>query len=519
MVQASQRDDAAVMFLLVPAHDTGGIPRISGEREAPAPCPARPCGSRARGSRAASSNPSSQRRIMLRIRQNDHILLDLWRRGDQAAGKELFERHYDLLFRFFATEMATGQAELVVETLRTCLADREPVPRHKDFRVHLLASAHRVLGTRYPRHRLRKDRALLDLSEETEPSASSELADTLDAAADTFSQSDVTTALGESTGGSDELRLRALRRLQGEARMLIELHDVERLSEQDIAEILDMTAVAVTRGLNHARRQLARAMERAVVEDTEDTEDALDMRFADGSHVAPSSAGIRLDRAPLDEVGSMQFPQLVDDSTPAREVSALPRERIEIVLDGDVAQIDPATRRRIIEEARETSGDPALSITSILPGSVLLELDVSPDAAAMLVKLFASGDLESLGGLPILDLRRLDPALPAATSAATHEGAEAALSDFLVSAFAADELRRLVRSFPDGARLESALPGPSASLSHLASDVVLVLVRHDLVSAALFERLEAERPHRCDELRRIRQRLEGADAGLGPPSQ
>jgi hypothetical protein len=67
--------------------------------------------------------------------------------------------------------------------------------------------------------------------------------------------------------------------------------------------------------------------------------------------------------------------------------------------------------------------------------------------------------------------------------------------------------------------MESALPGASASLSHLASDVVRVLVRHDLVSAALFERLEAERPHRCDELRRIRQRFEGTDAGLGPPLQ
>jgi serine/threonine protein kinase len=35
MVAASQRDDAAALFLLVPAHDTGGIPRINGEREIP----------------------------------------------------------------------------------------------------------------------------------------------------------------------------------------------------------------------------------------------------------------------------------------------------------------------------------------------------------------------------------------------------------------------------------------------------------------------------------------------------
>jgi hypothetical protein len=35
MVQAAQRDDAAAMFLLVPAHDTGGIPRIDGELDVP----------------------------------------------------------------------------------------------------------------------------------------------------------------------------------------------------------------------------------------------------------------------------------------------------------------------------------------------------------------------------------------------------------------------------------------------------------------------------------------------------
>jgi hypothetical protein len=49
MVQASQRDDAAAMLLLVPAHDTGGIPRISGELEVPGILPSqalwapRPC--------------------------------------------------------------------------------------------------------------------------------------------------------------------------------------------------------------------------------------------------------------------------------------------------------------------------------------------------------------------------------------------------------------------------------------------------------------------------------------------
>lgn len=85
-----------------------------------------------------------------------------------------------------------------------------------------------------------------------------------------------------------------------------------------------------------------------------------------------------------------------------------------------------------------------------------------------------------------------------------------ALSDFLVSAFAADELRRLVHGLSNGARLEAALPGASASLSHLAFEGVRVLGRHGLIGAALFDRLEAERPHRLDDIRRIRQRFEDA---------
>jgi hypothetical protein len=106
------------------------------------------------------------------------------------------------------------------------------------------------------------------------------------------------------------------------------------------------------------------------------------------------------------------------------------------------------------------------------------------------------------------------PSLEKATSAqlTRFSGQEVfqALSDFLVSAFAADELRRLVHGLSNGARLEAALPGASASLSHLAFEGVRVLVRHGLIGAALFDRLEAERPHRLDEIRRIRQRFEDA---------
>jgi hypothetical protein len=181
------------------------------------------------------------------------------------------------------------------------------------------------------------------------------------------------------------------------------------------------------------------------------------------------------------------------------------REHLQLVLEGDVTQLDPEVLQRIIEEARAAAGDAKLSILSITSGSILLELDVSAEGAAMLKRLFESGDLKNFGGLPILAIR-YDHAKPlGAAPGAMPESPECVLADFFARAFGAEEIRRLVRSFSDGAHLDDALPGSSASLSHLASEAVRVLIRHDLVCAEFFERLEAERPRRCEEIRQIRR--------------
>jgi hypothetical protein len=85
------------------------------------------------------------------------------------------------------------------------------------------------------------------------------------------------------------------------------------------------------------------------------------------------------------------------------------RQRILVVLDGDIAQLDAETRQRLLDEVREKTGDEKSSVISIVPGSILLELDVSAEAAAMLKKLFESGDLKSIGGIPILGIKDHPP--------------------------------------------------------------------------------------------------------------
>jgi RNA polymerase sigma-70 factor (ECF subfamily) len=403
--------------------------------------------------------------------RNDYKLLDLWRRGDKTAGKELFERYFDMLHHFFAAEVGLGHPELVVETFRACLEGLGPVPRHKSFRAHLLANAHRVLGARHGRHRLRKYMPLAGESE-TAATETSDVADGFDELVDTFSRSAVTTSLPTSPDSLEERRVRALQRLAGEARVLIELRDVERVSERDIAELLDIPTGAVTRMLSHARWQLEKAMSEIARED---------------------------DEAPA----------------PGRDPQARQRERIQIVLDGDMAQLDLETCRRIIEEARAKTGDTRLSIDSIRRGSVIMEFEVAEEAAAILERLFKSGDLEKLGGLRIIAFRRGEQRLPVAV---VSEEAQIQLYDFLGSAFTADELRRFVHGLPGGALLAAALPGASVSLSHLAFEVVGALARHGFLDETLFERLEAERPRRRDEIQRIREHLESA-ADAAPDSE
>jgi WD40 repeat protein len=81
-----------------------------------------------------------------------------------------------------------------------------------------------------------------------------------------------------------------------------------------------------------------------------------------------------------------------------------------------------------------------------------------------------------------------------------------ALVELLTSLFTTDELYRLARFLPDG-DLTAALPSPPASLETVAFGMVQALERRGQLGDALFERLEAERPGRKDDIRRIRPQI------------
>ena len=48
--------------------------------------------------------------------KTDFELLEAWREGDQRAGKELFARHFDSIYRFFRSKVDDAAEDLTQQT-------------------------------------------------------------------------------------------------------------------------------------------------------------------------------------------------------------------------------------------------------------------------------------------------------------------------------------------------------------------------------------------------------------------
>lgn len=68
----------------------------------------------------------------------DSRLLRAWRQGDSMAGRELFTRHYDTIYRFFDSKIKRDILELVESTFRDCA---RVATSETDARVALLTFA------------------------------------------------------------------------------------------------------------------------------------------------------------------------------------------------------------------------------------------------------------------------------------------------------------------------------------------------------------------------------------------
>lgn len=169
---------------------------------------------------------------------SDEELLEAWRGGDAAAGSELFERHFDLLYGFFRNKAPESVDDLVQKAMLACVEGRDRI--RGAFAGYLIGVARRLLYREYDRRRI--DAARIDYgvtsAHALSPSPSSVMA-----------------------GRAEQVLLHAaLRRIPLDNQVVLELRFFQGMTGPQLADVLELPEGTVRnrlrRGLEHLRRQL-----------------------------------------------------------------------------------------------------------------------------------------------------------------------------------------------------------------------------------------------------------------------
>ncbi len=164
--------------------------------------------------------------------QDDLELLGRWRNGDQRAGRELFERHFDALYRFFSGKISGDVEDLIQVTFLACIERRASI---QNFRGYLFGTARNVLCRHFAERKRGQQFDPVESSlEDFDPSPSAVLA------------------------GLDEGKLLAtvLRRLPLDMQLLLELHYWEGLTHPELAEAMSFSEGCVKGKISAAKQRL-----------------------------------------------------------------------------------------------------------------------------------------------------------------------------------------------------------------------------------------------------------------------
>ena len=169
--------------------------------------------------------------------KSDFELLEAWRAGDQRAGRELFTRHFDSIYRFFRSKVDDAAEDLTQQTFLGCVKGKERYRGDASFRTYLYTIARNRLYT-HIRDRQRRD-AVLEIG----------------------AQSVADLGLASPTGHiaareEQKLLLQAMRHLPLEMQVALELHYWEGLSVREISEVIDTPTGTIKRRLQRARQRL-----------------------------------------------------------------------------------------------------------------------------------------------------------------------------------------------------------------------------------------------------------------------
>lgn len=179
-----------------------------------------------------------------RDEEEDLSLLDRWCAGDNAAGSALFRRHYEAVYRFFASKVEGEIDDLAQETFLALVRERQRFLRHSAFRTYLFAIARYTLYG-YWRKRARRGAPALDFDEISIASLSTSIG-------------------GRMARREDHARLlEALRQLPLEQQLLLELHYWEELERDQLAAVFDVEPATTRSRLFRARQALRQQLDAA----------------------------------------------------------------------------------------------------------------------------------------------------------------------------------------------------------------------------------------------------------------
>lgn len=169
----------------------------------------------------------------------DDELLALWRNGDADAASQLFERHFDALYRFFRNKAPSFADDLVQKTLLACFEGRDRFRGESRFRTYLFGIARNQLLMWFAEHR-----------------GDAESSDRRESLADL----DPSPSVVEEVRQEQQLILQALRRLPLDAQVLLELFYWEQLSGLELAEVLGVPEGTIRSRLRRARQLLGESI-------------------------------------------------------------------------------------------------------------------------------------------------------------------------------------------------------------------------------------------------------------------
>ena len=172
--------------------------------------------------------------------KSDLALLDAWRDGDQRAGNELFNRHFDSICRFFANKAPNEVDDLIQRTFLACVESRDRYRGEASFRGYLFGVARNVLRRYYRDKRYHDARfdPLVVSVHDLGPGPSLLIADKRE----------------------QEILLAALRRLPMDHQITLELYYWENMSGSELAQVLDIPEGTVRGRIRRAKQLLEAAL-------------------------------------------------------------------------------------------------------------------------------------------------------------------------------------------------------------------------------------------------------------------